>query len=166
MNVMAPETGVPIPNFHELGMRQPGRVDVRNAPGMASSPASCGKTPNNCEFLRDFLQVLCNPTEGAPHAAGNWGRWNFEDAGPCTPKQPLVAATAGCVMSLPGAGDQLVRSLGCCKPACLLALLACLLCLVCFLGFLLVTLLCPCADPSCTPTHPICTNTLSCPRTT
>ena len=111
MNVRAPHLGTPIPNFHELGMRQPGRVDIRHTPRMSSSsPTPCGKTPRDCEALRDLLQPLCNPTDGADHAAGNWGRWNFEGGGPGAPKPPLVAAPAGCVLSLPGSGDQLVRA--------------------------------------------------------
>lgn len=59
--------------------------------------------------IRQLLQPLCNPG-GAPYAAGNWGRWNFEGGGPGAPKPPLIANTAGAVIAMPGADDQLVHA--------------------------------------------------------
>jgi hypothetical protein len=54
------------------------------------------------------------PSKGTPrpHSGGNFGRWNFaegENAGP-TAAVPLNVSPVGCVVSLPGAGDQAVHA--------------------------------------------------------
>lgn len=109
INLLRPGTGPAIENYHELGMRQAFRCDLRHTPHMRATEPRVGSTARDNEVVQQIVRVVCDPP-GAKHAAGNWGRWNFEGGGPQAPKPPLVVCPAGAVMSLPGAQDQLVHA--------------------------------------------------------
>ena len=114
-----------IENFRELGMREALRCDIRNGSRMkrlaaaeATAEAEAGKdAARRCRHLRNHpalqsvLSEVANPPAVDPGAArGNWGRWNFEGAGPDAPPPPLNVNQVGAVMSLPGCVDQTIHA--------------------------------------------------------
>jgi len=114
-----------IENFRELGMREALRCDIRNGHRMrqlaateAAAEQAAGKdAPRLCRHLRNHpavqsvLSEVANPPACDPQATrGNWGRWNFEGAGPDAPPPPLNVNFVGGVMSLPGCADQTIHA--------------------------------------------------------
>lgn len=101
----------PIGNFHELGMRTPLRCDLRHGPAMTRLCAARGdevrKQPGVCELVQ---AVAYPPPTDTPHAAGDWGRWNFDLGGPDAPHEPLVTTPPAAVISFPGAKDQALHA--------------------------------------------------------
>ena len=129
-----------IENFHEMSMREALRCDIRNGHAMtelarraddvsvagsvpaASSASSAAAVAGAAQWtpaslslrghpaVREVLQELMNPIGDPENAKGNWGRWNFEGAGPEGGPPELAIGQVGAVMSLPGCADQTIHA--------------------------------------------------------
>jgi hypothetical protein len=123
-------------NYHELGMREDFRMDLRNSPHMTrlademarpaagadgtptgvaakTTAASVLGVPVNTQLplIHALLQEVCNPAPADLSLQdGNWGRWNFGGAGPGSAHAPLAVAAPAAVISLPGCADQAVHA--------------------------------------------------------
>lgn len=115
IDLLQPGTGPRIENFHELSMREALRCDIRNGPKMYAAAASAdhGEGMPDLRHHPAVLAVLTpvmNPAGDPEEAKGNWGRWNFEGAGPESGPPPPTAGKVAAVMSLPGCADQTIHA--------------------------------------------------------
>lgn len=95
IDLLEPREGQWIENFHEMGMREALRCDLRNGKHMKAAARKCmhGKAPNcslrNHPGITGLMLKVMNP-DGGEDAKGNWGRWNFEGGGPQSGPPPMV----------------------------------------------------------------------------
>ena len=95
-------------NFYELAMREARRCDLRKSPRLSQALRDGEVTEH--PLVRNVLRRLCSPPpKRAFWSSGNWGRWNFDGAGPGAPPEKMQAE-AGAVISMPGAKDQAVHA--------------------------------------------------------
>ena len=137
IDLLRPGEGPRIENFHELGMREALRCDIRNgrrmkalkvqeegeakaaagkeaAKTVAKNPAATSHVPTghlrSHPAIASLLATVSNPVGDPSAAKGNWGRWNFEGGGPEAPPVALDVNDVGAVMSLPGCSDQTIHA--------------------------------------------------------
>ena len=115
IDLLRPGAGPRIENFHELSMREALRCDIRNGRRIKAAAAAAVTGAGFADLRRHpavhaVLLELMNPPGDPTDAKGNWGRWNFEGAGPEGPPPPLAVGQVGAVMSLPGCADQTIHA--------------------------------------------------------
>jgi len=66
--------------------------------------------PDILEIVRQVFNPKDENTSTPPLYKGNYGRWNFEGAGPDGTPQPLRIGQVGSIISLPGAADQAIHA--------------------------------------------------------
>ena len=123
IDLLKPGTGPRIENFHELSMREALRCDIRNSPRMVAAAAAAATSGQGADnegsglvdlrrhpAVLSVLTPVMNPAGDPEEAKGNWGRWNFEGAGPESVPTPPTAGQVGAVMSLPGCADQTIHA--------------------------------------------------------
>ncbi|KAJ1445775.1 hypothetical protein M885DRAFT_548885 [Pelagophyceae sp. CCMP2097] len=100
-------------SYRELAMREDFRCDIRGTP-LLSNAESLGarQALRGDALLAAVARNATRPEREPPKALaeGNYGRWNFEDTGPCTPTPPLHVGALGAVISLPGAAEQALHA--------------------------------------------------------
>lgn len=91
-------------SYRELAMREDCRCDVRLA---LPSCDALDEALRQAERIARLASV--EPTH-SPLAAGNYGRYNFDDKGPHAPSLPLVVGPLATIVSLPGAAEQALHA--------------------------------------------------------
>lgn len=131
IDLFRPGSGLKIENYHELGMREALRCDLRNGKQMKAVTAELRGQLYHPAIEDILAEVMHSPSAYATPfpdrgnsskqeieaeararsaARGNWGLWNFEGQGPEGPKPKLRVGDFGCVMSLPGCVDQTIHA--------------------------------------------------------
>ena len=131
IDLLRPGNGPRIENYHELGMREALRCDLRNGEAMKAADCSKLRHPVIEAIIAEAMYTPASFTTAYPPfkgeeilavnedkakeraklaARGNWGLWNFEGPGPNGPRPALRVGDFGCVMSLPGCVDQTIHA--------------------------------------------------------